>query len=82
MIAPISHGDAVTDSALDTLAVSSRGRNGATSMETQHVRADWMKKNTAHILRCSTLTHPCTLDNLLKFNDIAYKCTEQWKWEV
>ena len=44
MIAPDSHGDAYTDSALDTLAVKSRGRNGATSIETQHVRADWMKK--------------------------------------
>ena len=31
-------------SALDTLAAKSRLRNGATSMETQHVRADWMKK--------------------------------------
>ena len=29
---------------VDTLAVKSRGRNGATSMETQHVRTDWMKK--------------------------------------
>ena len=36
MIAPGSHGDASTDSALDTFAVKSRGRNGATSMETQH----------------------------------------------
>ena len=32
------------DSALGTLAVKSRGRNLATSMETQHVRAGWMQK--------------------------------------
>ena len=34
------------------------------------------------MLRCSLLTHPCTLDDLLKFNDIGYKCTEQWKRKV
>ena len=28
------------------------------------------EENTAHMLRCSLLTHPCTLDDLLKFNDI------------
>ena len=41
-------------------------------------------ENTAHnyMLRCSLLTHPCTLDGLLKFNDIGYKCTEQWKRKV
>ena len=27
-------------------------------------------ENTTHMLRCSLLTHPCTLDELLKFNDI------------
>ena len=37
------------------------------------------EENTAHMLRCSLLTHPCTLDDLLKFNDLGYKCTEQWK---
>ena len=35
------------------------------------------EENAVHILRCSPLTHPCTLDDLLKFNDIRYKCTEQ-----
>ena len=32
------------------------------------------EENMAHMLRCSLLTHPCTLDDL-KFNDIGYKCT-------
>ena len=41
------------------------------------------EENTAHImLQCSRLTHPLTLDDLLKFNDIGYKCTEQWKRKV
>ena len=40
------------------------------------------EENTAHMLRCSRLTNPCTLDDLLKFNDIGYKCTEQWKRNV
>ena len=35
------------------------------------------EENTAHMLRCSLLLHPYTLDDLLKFNDIVYKCTEQ-----
>ena len=39
-------------------------------------------ENTAHMLRCSLLTHPCTLDDLLKFNDIGYQCTEQCKQKV
>ena len=40
------------------------------------------EENTVHMLRCSLLTHPCTLDDLLKFNDIGYQCTEQWKQKV
>ena len=40
------------------------------------------EENTVHMLRCSLFTHPCTLDDLLKFNDIGYKCTEQWKRKV
>ena len=40
------------------------------------------EENTAHMLRCSLLTHLCTLNDLLKFNAIGYKCTEQWKRKV
>ena len=40
-----------------------RERNGYISMETQHVSAGWMQ-----MLQCSLLSHPCTLDDLLKFN--------------
>ena len=36
-------------------------------------------ENTAHMLQCSLLTHPCTMDDLLKFNNIGYKFTVQWK---
>ena len=30
-------------------------------------------QNTEHMLRCSLLSHSCTLDDLLKFNDIRNK---------
>ena len=40
------------------------------------------EENMAHMLQCSLLTHPCTLDDLRKFNDIGHKCTEQWKRKV
>ena len=28
------------------------------------------QKNTAHMLQCSELAHPCSLDDLLTFNDM------------
>ena len=36
-------------------------------------------ESTAHMMQCSLLAHPCTLDDLLKFNDTAQACTERWK---
>ena len=33
----------------------------------------------AEMLQCSLLAHPCTLDDLLEFNDTAQACTERWK---
>ena len=36
-------------------------------------------ENTSHMLQCSLLAHPCTLDDLLEFNDTAPACTERWK---
>ena len=35
--------------------------------------------STAHMLQCSLLAHPCTLDDLLEFNDTAQAFTERWK---
>ena len=29
------------------------------------------EESTSHMLQCSLLAHPCTLDNLLEFNDTA-----------
>ena len=34
-------------------------------------------ETTAHVMQCSLLAHPCTLDDLLKFNDTAQSCTER-----
>ena len=44
-----------------------------------HIPALWMTENTPHILRCSLLSHHCTLDDLLKFNDIGNECSEKYK---
>ena len=39
-------------------------------------------ENTAHLLHCSLLTRPCTLDDLLEFNDTGRECAERWKKTV
>ena len=39
-------------------------------------------ENTAHLLQCSLLTRPCTLDDLLEFNDRGRECAERWKKTV
>jgi len=36
-------------------------------------------ENTAHMLKCSLLPHPCTLDDLIKFNDVGKECADRWK---
>ena len=36
-------------------------------------------ENTAHMMQCILLAHPCSLDDLNKFNDTAKKCVERWK---
>ena len=36
-------------------------------------------ENTSHMLQCTLLAHPCTLDDLLEFNDTAQACIERWK---
>ena len=33
-------------------------------------------ENTSHMLQCTLLAHPCTLDDHLEFNDTAQACTE------
>ena len=34
---------------------------------------------TAHMLQCSQLAHPCSLGDLIMFNDVGKQCTELWK---
>ena len=34
---------------------------------------------TKHMLQCPLLAHPCTLDDLQKFNENARKCVDKWK---
>ena len=36
-------------------------------------------ENTSHMFQCTLLAHPCTLDDLLEFNDTAQACIERWK---
>ena len=35
-------------------------------------------ENTAHMMQCTLLAQPCSLDDLNKFNDTAKKCVERW----
>ena len=36
-------------------------------------------ENTAHMMQCTLLAQPCSLDDLNQFNDTAKKCVERWK---
>ena len=36
-------------------------------------------ENTSHMLQCTLLAQPCTMDDLLEFNDTAQACIERWK---
>ena len=36
-------------------------------------------ENTAHMMQCTLLEQPCSLDDLNKFNDTEKKCVERWK---
>ena len=36
-------------------------------------------ETTKHMLQCPLLAHPCTLDDLQKFNENARKCVDKWK---
>ena len=36
-------------------------------------------ETTAHMLQCSLLPHPCSLEDLLTFNDTGKKCVDKWK---
>ena len=36
-------------------------------------------ENTEHMMQCTLLAQPCSLDDLSKFNDTAKKCMERWK---
>ena len=78
---PGSPGEASIDRKLDTLAVKNNGRNENTMMETQRV-CGLATENMAQLLQCSLLTHPCTLDALLEFNDTGRECAERWKKTV
>ena len=36
-------------------------------------------ENTTHMMQCTLLAQPCSLDDLNKFNATAQKCVERWK---
>ena len=40
------------------------------------------EETTAHMIQCSQLAHPSTLDDLIMFNDVGKQCTELWKMMV
>ena len=40
---------------------------------------DLETENTAHMIQCTLLAQPCSLDDLNKFNDTTKECVERWK---
>ena len=64
---------------VDKLVTKNKGRSGDISTETQHVNLALATENTSHMLQYTLLAHPCTLDDLLEFNDTAQAFTERWK---
>jgi len=36
-------------------------------------------ETTKHMLQCPLLAHPCSMDDLQKFNDNARRCVDKWK---
>ena len=36
-------------------------------------------ENAAHMMQCTLLAQPCSLDELNKFTDTAKKCVKRWK---
>ena len=36
-------------------------------------------ENTAHLLQCTLIARPCTLDDFSRFNDTVKSCVERWK---
>ena len=37
------------------------------------------EETTSHMMQCLKLAHPCSLDDLIKFNDRAKECVDMWK---
>ena len=37
------------------------------------------EETAAHMLQCSQLAHPCSLGDLIMFNDVGKQCAELWK---
>ena len=76
MTAHGQRGCVSTDYVQVTHEARSSGRNGNTSMETQHVYANSRQK----IPR--TCDNAPSLDDLSNFNDTAKSCVERWKTTV
>ena len=37
------------------------------------------EETMAHMLQCSQLANPCSLGDLIMFNDVGKQCAELWK---
>ena len=70
-----------------------RLRTGVTCSKEQRKKWDYYEgdttcdcgvssENTRHMLECPLLSHSCSLDDLLQFNETAKECVEQWKTAV
>ena len=69
---------------------ANRQRTGYTCSKTQikkwklyraYTTCTWgrAEETTAHILQYSEFAHPCSLDDLIMFNDVGKQCAELWE---
>ena len=59
------------------LAAKHKGRSGSSTQDTSQVLVEEQKK-PRYMLQCSQLAHPCSLDDLILFNDVGKQCAELW----
>ena len=72
---PGQRGDVLTGYALVLHVAMSSERDGREG----HASVVRLLKPPSIMLQCPLLAHPCTLDDLLKFNENARRCVDKWK---
>ena len=50
----------------------------STKEEVEVLHSGTAEETTPHMLQGSQLAHPCSLDNVIMFNDVGKQCAELW----